>query len=73
MLKSRYLGCEKDERGKYTKVFWERKRGKQIQANRFTLVPLKATNLQDAVKEAVKLRSQHERGKAGTARYFNKK
>ena len=69
----KYLGCEKDEKGKYTKVFWERKRGKQIQANRFTLVPLKATNLQDAVKEAVKLRSEQERGQAGTARYFNKK
>ena len=69
----KYLGCEKDERGHYKKVFWEGKRGKQVQTSRRTLVPLKATNIQDAVKEAVALRAKYERAKAGTARYFEKK
>ena len=69
----KYLGCEKDESGKYKKVFWEGKRGEQVQASRRTLVPLKATNIQDAVKEAVALRAKYERGKAGTSRYFEKK
>ena len=68
----KYLGCEKDEKGKYKKVFWEGKRGKQIQSSKFTLVPLKSTNIQDAVKEAVALRANYERAKAGTSRYFNK-
>jgi len=69
----KYLGCEKDEKGKYKKVFWEGKRGEQVQTSRRTLVPLKATNIQDAVKEAVALRAKYERGKAGTSRYFEKK
>ena len=69
----KYLGCEKDERGKYKKVFWEGKRGEQVQTSRRTLVPLKATNIQDAVKEAVALRAKYERGQAGTSRYFEKK
>ena len=69
----KYLGCEKDERGHYKKVFWEGKRGKQVQTSRRTLVPLKATNIKDAVKEAVALRAKYERGKAGTSRYFEKK
>jgi len=71
----KYLGCEKrnDKKGTWNKVFWEHRRGKQVQAAKFTLVPLKATNLQDAVREAVKLRSRQERGQTGTARYFEKK
>ena len=68
----KYLGCEKDERGKYKKVFWESKRGEKVQASKHTLVPLKATNIKDAVKEAVALRAKYERGQTGTARHFNK-
>tara|TARA_R100000315_G_C5218726_1_gene131133 strand:- start:80 stop:889 length:810 start_codon:yes stop_codon:yes gene_type:complete len=71
----KYLGCEKrnDGKGTWSRVFWEHKRGKQVQAARFTIVTLKATNLQDAVKEAVALRSKQERGQCGNAKHFNKK
>ena len=69
----RYLGCEKNEEGKYTKVFWDRKSGEKTQTSKRSLVRLKATNIRDAVKEAVALRKKYERGQCGNAKHFNKK
>lgn len=69
----KFLGCEKDDKGLYKKVLWSHKRGEQVQAARFTFVKLKATNLQNAVREATTLRNKQERGQCGNAKHFNKK
>lgn len=71
----KYLGCEKrnDKKGTWNKMFWEHKRGKRVQSAKYTLVLLRATNLQSAVKEAVALRAKYERGQKGVAKHFKKK
>ena len=60
-----FLGCERDDNGNYSKVFWKHKRGKVTQRAKSKTFLLKNTNLKKAVAEAIKIRNQFERRKTG--------
>ena len=67
-----WLGCEKDEKGLYTTVHWNHKRGDIVSHSRYKWFHLKSTDLKKAVEEAIKIRNQFEKRKTGTGKYFNK-